>query len=74
MGFLDFFGGNFVCVCVYGFLLHCGFFCCCYLGEWLLVVVVLGRFFCGVVCIFEKCVYEVTVDQRSSINTNCSEV
>lgn len=45
-----------MCLCIW-----VGFFC----GWVLVVVVVLGRFFCGVVCFLEECIYEVTVDLRS---------
>lgn len=59
---MGFFGGGFVCLCMYGFFkLGCeGFF----VDGWVLVVV-LGRFFCEVVCFLEEYIYEMTVDQRS---------
>lgn len=46
-------------MCVWVFYWVVGeFFCLFLLLGWLLTVVVLGKFFCGVVCFFEECILE----------------
>lgn len=49
----------YVCMGFFNWVVR-GFF----VGGWVLVVV-LGRFFCEVVCFLEEYIYEMTVDQRS---------
>lgn len=66
MGFLDFLVVVFsLYVCVYGVFYWAvvgGVIVFWVGGCWLLLW---AGFFCGVVCFFKECMYEVTVDQRS---------
>lgn len=73
-GVLGFFGGGFLCVCmVYLTGLWGEGVIVFWVGVcWLLLF--WAGFFVGLFVFFEEYMHEVTVDQRSWINTNCLEV